>query len=165
MYYSNPANLAVLACPGGEAFADKVIFHLKKIYRHRYDSTVANLVRQHNMNADEVIRRIDFINDAAPLTSFAGGGFSRGRGPRFKTPARFTLFPNGEIKAEILESIRGKDTYIFQDVENRYPLSFNDGSLTKTLSVNDHLMTIFVTVDAAKQAGADRVTLALPTYP
>ena len=26
----NPANLAVLACPGGEVFADEVIDHLKK---------------------------------------------------------------------------------------------------------------------------------------
>jgi ribose-phosphate pyrophosphokinase len=165
MNYSNPANLAVLACPGGEVFADEVILHLKKIYRRKYDVTVADLVRQYNMNTDEVIRQIDFINDAAPLTSFAGGGFLKHRSPRFKVPARFTLFPNGEIKAEILESIRGKDIYIFEDVENHYPLPFNGGSLTRALSVNDHLMNIFVTVDAVKQAGADRVTLVLPTYP
>jgi ribose-phosphate pyrophosphokinase len=165
MNYSNPANLAVLACPGGEVFAGEVILHLKNFYRHKYDTTVASLVQQYNMSADEVIRRIDFINDAAPLTSFAGGGFLKHRSPRFKAPARFTLFPNGEIKAEILESIRGKDLYIFQDVENHYPLSFNDGSVAKALTVNDHLMSIVVTVDAVKQAGADRVTLVLPTYP
>ncbi|MDR3124102.1 MAG: ribose-phosphate diphosphokinase [Treponema sp.] len=163
MNYSNPANLAVIACPGGEVFADEVILHLKKFYRHKYDATVADLVRQHNISVDEAIRRIDFINDAAPLVAFAGGGFLKR--PRFKTPVRFTLFPNGEIKAEILESIRGKDIYIVQDVENHYPVSFNDGKTTKELSVNDHLMSIFVAVDAAKQAGADQVTLALPTYP
>jgi ribose-phosphate pyrophosphokinase len=165
MNYSNLANLAVLACPGGEVFADEVILHLKKIYRHTYDATVADLARRHGMSADEVIRRIDFINEAAPLASFAGGGFLKHRSPRFKVPARFTLFPNGEIKAEIVESIRGKDLYIVQDVENRYPLPFNDGNITRALSVNDHLMSIFVAVDAAKQAGAERVTLALPTYP
>jgi ribose-phosphate pyrophosphokinase len=126
---------------------------------------VADLVRRHSISADEAIRRIDFINDAAPLTAFAGRGGANHRVPRFKTPARFVLFPNGEIKAEILESIRGKDIYIFQDVENHYPLSFNDGGVTKALSVNDHLMSIFVAVDAVKQAGAGRVTLALPTYP
>ncbi|MDR2258557.1 MAG: ribose-phosphate diphosphokinase, partial [Treponema sp.] len=30
---------------------------------------------------------------------------------------------------------------------------------------NDHLMTVFVTVDAAKQAGAERITLVLPNFP
>jgi ribose-phosphate pyrophosphokinase len=165
MKYSNLTNIAILACPGGEVFADEVILHLKKFYRRKYDAAAANLVRRHNMDADEAIRRVDFINDAAPLTSFAGRGGVKRRSPRFKAPARFVLFPNGEIKAEILESIRGKDVYIFQDVENHYPLSFNDGSVTRALSVNDHLMSIFVAVDAVKQAGADRVTLALPTYP
>ncbi|MDR2079246.1 MAG: ribose-phosphate diphosphokinase [Treponema sp.] len=165
MNYSNPANLAVLACPGGEVFADEVILHLKKHYRRMYDGTVVDLVRQYSMNTDEVIRQINFINDAAPLTAFARGGFLKYHNPQFKIPARFTLFPNGELKAEILESIRGKDIYIVQDVENHYPLPFNDGTLTKILSINDHLMNVFVTVDAAKQAGADRVTLVLPTYP
>jgi ribose-phosphate pyrophosphokinase len=165
MNYSNPANLAVLACPGGEVFADEVILHLKKYYRHKYDGTVADLVRQYNMNTEDVLRQINFINDAAPLTAFARGGFLKYHNPQFKVPARFTMFSNGELKAEILESIRGKDLYIVQDVENHYPLPFNDGTLTKALSINDHLMNIFVTVDAAKQAGADRVTLVMPTYP
>jgi ribose-phosphate pyrophosphokinase len=85
--------------------------------------------------------------------------------PVFKIPTRFTCFPNGELKTEILESIRGKDIYIFQDVENHHPVSFNDNKNQRVLSVNDHLMNLFVTVDAAKQAGAERVTLVLPVYP
>jgi len=87
------------------------------------------------------------------------------RSPAFKIPTRFTLFPNGELKTEILESIRGRDVYIFQDVENHQSLSFNDGKNTKVLSVNDHLMNLFVAVDAAKQAGAQQVTLVIPVYP
>ncbi|MDR1596652.1 MAG: ribose-phosphate diphosphokinase [Treponema sp.] len=165
MNYFNPAKLAVLACPGGEVFADEVILHLKKHYRRMYDGTVAHLVRQYNMNTEDVVRQINFINDAAPLTAFARGGVLKYHNPQFKVPTRFTMFPNGELKAEILESIRGKDIYIVQDVENHYPLSFNDGTLTRDLSINDHLMTIFVTVDAAKQAGVDRITLVMPTYP
>jgi ribose-phosphate pyrophosphokinase len=55
--------------------------------------------------------------------------------------------------------------YIIQDVENHYPVKFNDGTLSKSLSVNDHLMTILVTVDAVKQAGAERITLVAPIYP
>ncbi|MDR0601394.1 MAG: ribose-phosphate diphosphokinase, partial [Treponema sp.] len=55
--------------------------------------------------------------------------------------------------------------FIIQDVENHYPVNFNGGDTRKILSVNDHLMTLFVTVDAAKQAGAGRITLVLPGYP
>ncbi|GHV73432.1 phosphoribosylpyrophosphate synthetase [Spirochaetia bacterium] len=165
MNYSNPANLAIVACPGGEVFADEVILHLKKHYRNMYKGLVADLVRQYNMNTEDVIRQINFINDAAPLTAFAKGGFLHYQNPQFKVPTRFSLFPNGEIKAEILESIRGKDIYIVQDVENHHPLPFNDGSQTKVLSINDHLMSLYVTVDAVKLAEAGRITVVIPTYP
>ncbi len=33
MMYSGSANLAIVACPGGEHFADAVIKHLKHIYQ------------------------------------------------------------------------------------------------------------------------------------
>jgi ribose-phosphate pyrophosphokinase len=69
------------------------------------------------------------------------------------------------MKSEIEESIRGKDVYIFQDVENHYPVSFYGSDDKKILTINDHLMTIFVTVDAARQAGAQRITLVIPNYP
>ncbi|MDR1144082.1 MAG: ribose-phosphate diphosphokinase, partial [Spirochaetaceae bacterium] len=77
---------------------------------------------------------------------------------------RFTLFANGELKAEILDSVRGKDIYIVEDVENHHILEFY-GGVSKALTINDHLMAIFVTVDAVKQAGAKRITLVLPNYP
>ncbi|MDR3144688.1 MAG: ribose-phosphate diphosphokinase, partial [Treponema sp.] len=165
MNYSSPVNLAVLACPGGEVFADEVIFHLRKCYRRKFSNAVSNLAKRYNLDTDAVIRRIDFINDAAGLGASAPEAMPCSHIPRFKVPGRFTLFPNGEIKAEILESIRGKDVYIVQDVENHYPVSFNDGAARKSLSVNDHLMTVFVTVDAVKQAGAEQITLVLPIYP
>jgi hypothetical protein len=57
------------------------------------------------------------MNYASPATlavlACPGGG--RAKRPRFKTPVRFALFPPGAIKAEILESIRGKDLSIVQD--------------------------------------------------
>jgi ribose-phosphate pyrophosphokinase len=165
MNYSSPGNLAILACPGGEVFAGKVIFHLKKAYRRRFAATVSRLAKKFSLDVGTVVERLTFINDAGGLPSLIPSGTSKNRGPRFKTPVRFTLFPNGEIKAEILSSIRGKDVYIVQDTENHAPLSFNDGTLTRSLSVNDHLMTILVTVDAVKQAGAGQVTLVLPAYP
>jgi ribose-phosphate pyrophosphokinase len=51
-----------------------------------------------------------------------------------------------------------------QDVENHFPVTFNGGD-RKVLSVNDHLMSLFVIVDAVKQASAQRITLVLPIYP
>ena len=165
MNYSIPANLAVLACPGGEVFAEEVIAHLKRGYRRSFDNMIAELAKRYNMESQAAARYINFVNDAlSPHYRFPGNPCQY-RGPRFKVPAKFTLFPNGEIKAEILESVRGKDLYIVQDVENRYPVNFNGGDTKKACSVNDHLLSVFVTVDAAKQAGAERVTLVSPVYP
>ncbi|MDR2468305.1 MAG: ribose-phosphate diphosphokinase [Spirochaetaceae bacterium] len=165
MSYSNPANLAVLACPGGAAFADQVIFHLKNQYRRMFDKTVAEMSKRYALSDQEVVRQINFINEISSTGNTRPNQDCKLHTPRFKVEARWTIFPNGELKAEILESIRGKDLYIIQDVENHYPVSFNDGSLNKALTINDHLMMIFVTADAAKLAAAERVTLVLPVYP
>jgi ribose-phosphate pyrophosphokinase len=61
--------------------------------------------------------------------------------------------------------VRGKDVYIFQDVENHEMLSLNDGANKLSLSVNDHVMGLLVTIDAVRQAGARQITLVLPVYP
>ncbi|MDR2343128.1 MAG: ribose-phosphate diphosphokinase [Spirochaetaceae bacterium] len=165
MHYSSPANLAIVACPGGEAFADQVIVHLKNQYRHIFGKAVEEMSRRFNMEPNEVMRRINFINEITTSGMNPRSRDMKLHAPDFKVPTRFTMFPNGEVKAEILKSIRGKNIFIVQDVENHYPLKFNDCTLTKTLSVNDHLMMIYVTVDAVKQAGARSTTLVIPTYP
>jgi ribose-phosphate pyrophosphokinase len=165
MNYSSPANLGVLACPGGEVFADEVITHLKRGYRRIFENTTAELAKRYNFEVKYVSQRVNFINDAIAPAPHLPGDIEKFRSPKFKIPARFTCFPNDEVKAEILESVRGKDIYIFQDVENHYPVNFNNGETKKVLTINDHLMTLQVTVDAAKYAGAERVTLVLPVYP
>jgi ribose-phosphate pyrophosphokinase len=165
MHYSSPANLAIVACPGGEAFADQLIVHLKNQYRHIFNKTVDEMSRRFNMEPNEVMRRINFINEITISGMNPQSRDMKLHSPNFKMPTRFTMFPNGELKAEILKSIRGKNIFIVQDVENHYPLKFNDGTLTKALSVNDHLMTIYVTIDAVKQAGARSTTLVIPAYP
>ncbi|MDR1174399.1 MAG: ribose-phosphate diphosphokinase [Treponema sp.] len=159
------ANLAVLACPGGEVFADEMINHLKKMYRRSFKKQAVALARRYCLDLETAGSRINFVNDVISHSLHSGQDKGKCRTPDFKVPARFTHFPNGEIKAEILESIRGRDIYIVQDVENRYPVNFSGGDDKRALSVNDHLMTIFVTVDAAKHAGAEHITLVLPTYP
>ncbi len=166
MNYSEPTRLGVLACPGGERFADEVIVHLKRLYAKRFERKAAALAKRYGMTREEVVRQINFSNDVASAnTTGLNGTPEKFRMPPFKVPARFTCFPNGELKTEILESVRGKDLYIFQDVENRQGISYNEGKTIRHLSVNDHIMNLLVTVDAAKQAGAERVTLVVPVYP
>jgi ribose-phosphate pyrophosphokinase len=163
MKYSNPANLAIIACPGGEVFADEVIKHLRRKYRQSFNRTVEQFARRYNISAEQAALQIDLVNiiTAKNQASQSGTDYND---LRLKIPVKFTVFANGEIKSEILESIRGKDVYIFQDVENHYPLKFSTG-IVSNLSINDHLLTIFVTVDAARQAGAERITVVIPNYP
>jgi ribose-phosphate pyrophosphokinase len=164
MKYFNPANLAIIACPGGDVFADEVIRHLFNKYRHSRKHTVEELSKHYNLTHEQAALHVDLINRivfrGTVLQNGSGNDFNR----PFKVPVKYTLFPNGEVKSEIEESIRGKDVYIFQDVENRYPVNFS-GGLVKNLSINDHLMTTFVTIDAVRQAGAERITLVIPNYP
>jgi len=163
MKYFNPANLAIIACPGGEIFADEVIQHLHRKYNYSRKQTVEDISKRHNMSADQVDLQIDLINTIVARGTTSQSGTVK-NGASLKIPVKFSLFPNGEIKSEIQESIRGKDIYIFQDVENHYPVKFS-GEVVNNLSINDHLMTIFVTIDAAHQAGAERITLVIPNYP
>ena len=164
MKYFNPANLAIIACPGGDIFADEVISHLKSRYIHNRKQTVGDLAKQYNISLDQAALQIDLVNKIVFRGSSSLSGSSKISEHKFKVPVKFTQFPNGEIKSEIEESIRGKDVYIFQDVENRYPVKLSSG-IVNNLSINDHLMAIFVTVDAAKRAGAERITLVIPNYP
>ena len=163
MKYFNPSNLAIIACPGGAVFAEEVISHLKHKYRMSFNQTVNEIANSYNISAEQAALQIELINKiVARGTASQSGSDKNGR--QFKVPVKFTIFPNGEIKSEIEESIRGKDVYIFQDVENHYPVKFSSGEVNN-LSINDHLMTIFVTVDAVQQAGAERITLVIPNYP
>jgi len=163
MKYFNPANLAIIACPGGDIFANEVIQHLRHKYRLSRKQTVEELSKRYNIDAEKIGLQIDLINKIVTRGTLSQSGSEKNNGP-VKVPVKFTLFPNGEIKSEIQESIRGKDVYIFQDVENHYPVNFA-GETVNNLTTNDHLMTIIVTVDAARQAGAERITLVIPNYP
>lgn len=163
MSYSNPANLAIIACPGGENFADKLIKHLVKGYTRNFERSVSDMSRRFTMAPDLVRDNIRFINEVnAPFACITEQN-GKCCYSHFKVPAHFFCFANGEIKAEIQEPVRGKDVYIVQDVENHYPVNFKGSK--HVLSINDHLMTLFVSVDAAKQAGAKQITLVLPIYP
>ena len=165
MPYSEPTDLAVIACPGGEAFADAVITHLKHMYKHRFTLKNDAISKRYNLDKNELIQKINLGNDLETSDLIIRGATDKYRAPNFKVKTRFTYFANGEFKTEILESIRGKHIYIFQDVENHEVLSLNEGKNKLSLSVNDHVMSLLVTIDAVRQAGAENITLVVPVYP
>jgi len=78
---------------------------------------------------------------------------------------KYTKFANGEEKAEILDAVRGLRIFIVYDVSNMEPVKVAGSDEPVSLSVNDHLMFLFTTINALQLAGAESVTLVLPTYP
>ena len=165
MPYSEPSNLAIVACPGGEAFADEVITHLRRMYKHRFTLKNDVISKRYQIEKSDLVKQINFKSDVNTSDISMKGAIDKYRPPVFKVKTRFTYFMNGEVKTELLECVRGKEVFIFQDVENHEPLALNDGKNIVSLSVNDHVMSLLVTVDAVRQAGAASITLVVPAYP
>lgn len=63
--------------------------------------------------------------------------------------ARIEMFPDGEIGAHVLESIRGRDVFIVQSIA-RHP--------------NFYLMELLILVDAMKRASARSIIAVIPYY-
>ena len=57
MPYSEPTDLAIIACPGGEAFADAVITHLKHMYKHRFTLKNDAISKRYNLDKNELIQK------------------------------------------------------------------------------------------------------------
>ena len=165
MTYSEPTELAILACPGGEKFADETIKHLNHIYSRRFRQKSDVLAKRYETDKTDLVKQVNFFNDLQTSDICIRGDVTKFRAPDFKVKARFTWFMNGEFKTEILDCIRGKDVFIFQDVENHQMLELNEGKNKLALSVNDHIMSLLVTIDAVRHAGAKQITLVLPVYP
>ncbi len=165
MSFTKPTTLGIVACPGARVFAREVVAHLKRIYRRRFQRVVSQLAERYGLSEGDVIRRINLDRDLRSSTSSPRSPVDAYRPAKFVTPCRFTRFANGEFKTEILQSVRGMDIYVFQDVENHYPLGFHNTPERYVLSVNDHVMCLLVSIDAALQAGANSVTVVLPSYP
>ena len=165
MPYSEPSNLGVIACPGGAVFADEVITHIRQIYKHRFALKTDVISKRYNVDKEKLVQDMNFRNDLATSDLVVREATDKYRPPVFKVEKLFTWFANGEVKAEILECVRGKDIYIFQDVENHEPIAMNGGKNMVNFSVNDHVMTLLVTIDAVQQAGAKSITLVVPAFP
>ncbi|HEV2403155.1 MAG TPA: ribose-phosphate pyrophosphokinase [Candidatus Saccharimonadales bacterium] len=65
------------------------------------------------------------------------------------TPVELTHFANGEIKCQILESVRGADVFIVQ---------------THSKPVNDAVMEQAILIDAARRASAKHITAVCPFF-
>ena len=165
MSITKPSTLGIIACPGGEKFADEIIHNLKRTFRKKYDKTAQVIAKKYEISKQEAIRIMNLEADLHAVRVQPNAMPDRIISPKFKLPVRFTRFANGEFKSEIESSVRGMDIYIVQDVENSYPLAFNGSEETYTLSVNDHIFVLFAAIDAALQAGAVSITLVMPTYP
>jgi ribose-phosphate pyrophosphokinase len=63
--------------------------------------------------------------------------------------ADVTTFPDGETFVKIDENIRGQDVFIIQST---------------CPPTNQHLMELFIMIDAARRASAQRITAVLPFY-
>ncbi len=163
MSFARPTSLGVIACPGGEVFARKVVAHLKTIYKRRFEKKARFISRLYDLSLEETIRELNKSDDMLSHRVVSVGDDKTYRHPSFKIPCNFVMFANGEIKTEILRSVRGMDLYIVQDVANEQLVHYGDDSLS--VSLNDHLMTLLTTIDAVNQAGARRVTLVIPAYP
>lgn len=63
--------------------------------------------------------------------------------------AEVTSFPDGEIKVEIKENVRGADAFVIQST---------------CPPVNNNLMELLVLIDALRRASARRITAVIPYY-
>ncbi len=165
MRFSKPVNLGIVACPGAELFTDDIILHLKKNYIKKHKKKIELISRAYGLPHDEVVKQINLLIDIDDPNLTMCPDIEKHRVPEFKIPVKYTRFANGEFKAEIRSSVRGMDVFIVQDVENHYPLKINDDGSTHVLSVNDHVFTLFATIDAVIQSGASSVSIVVPAYP
>ena len=166
MIYSIPDQIGILACPGAREFAGKITSELEHLAQRKFRRKVKYLSDKYGLEQEEILRRINLTIDLRPTTTNLKHSVDQFRKSSFTVPAHFTRFANGEFKTDILCTVRNMDIYIVQDVENHYPLTMdNRPGEEHILSINDHIFCLLVTIDAALQAGAKRVTAVLPTYP
>ena len=160
-----PHKLGIITGPGSEYLSGKIVKHLKGLYVERYHKLSKNLAYRYNMTEDEILREVSFIDDLGNKKIPSGKCPTEFICPNFDIPVKYTRVLNGEVKAEILEPVRGIRIYIIYDVTNDVPMKINGCENPISFSVNDHIMMLFTIVNALNLAGAESVTLVLPTYP
>ncbi len=160
-----PNKLGIISGPGTEYFTANVLRHLRKLYTIRYKKLSSALAKRHDMSEDDILKFVTLIEDLNNKRIPHNKPSQNYHAPNFEIPVRYTRFANGEVKAEILQSVRGLRVFIIYDMANHYPINVFGSDEQASLSVNDHLMFLYTTVNAVRVAGAESVQLVLPTYP
>jgi ribose-phosphate pyrophosphokinase len=160
-----PNKLGVIAGPGAEPFTAKILKHLRQLYTKRYKKLSSALAKRHDMTEEEILKFVTLIEDVNNRKIPHYKPSKVYHAPNFEIPVKFTQFANGEVKAEILQSVRGLRIFIVFDMANQYPVNVYGSKEPSVLSVNDYLMFLFTTISAVKVAGAESVHLVLPSYP
>lgn len=160
-----PHKMGIITGPGSEYLSGKVLKHLRSLYVERYRKLSESLEKRYDMSGEQVLKQASFIDDLYNKKIPSGKCPKDFVCPNFEIPVKYTRFLNGEVKAEIQEPVRGLKLYLIYDVTNSTPIRVAGCTEPQSFTLNDHLMFIFTTVQAARLAGADGVTLVLPTYP
>ncbi len=155
------SQLGIVACPGGVPFADSLITQLEHLHKIEQKNRVHRLEKDFDLNTEDATQTFETYNSL--VNDVRQGDASKHKHPiRIKCAA--TYFANGEFKAEILESVRNRNIYVVQDVGNHQAVNFDNGG-EHVLSVNDHIMNLYVVIDALLQAKPRKISLVLPLYP
>ena len=160
-----PHKLGIITGPGSEYLSGKIVKHLRGLYIERYNKLSKNLAYRYGMTEEEILKQVTFIDDVGNKKIPSGKCPTEFICPKFDIPVKYTRFLNGEVKAEIQEPVRGIRIYIIYDVTNDVPMKINGCEDPVSFSVNDHIMMLFTIVNALNLAGAESITLVLPTYP
>lgn len=160
-----PHKLGIISGPGSEYFTGKVIKHLRRLYIDRYNKLSQALTKRHSMSEEELLKEVTLLDDLDSKRIPTGNLPSDFYCPDLAINVKYTRFANGEVKAEIIDPVRGLDVYIVYDVSNSAPIKVTGLEDPQCISINDHLMFLFTSIHAVTMAGARSVTLVLPTYP
>lgn len=160
----NSTPLGILVCPGAQAFSENLIYFVEQFWRHRFMRKYKAIAGIYNVEEEFALKILNLSEDLLTARLMPRGSAEKFRIPRFKVDSKFTCFANGEIKTEILSSVRERDIYIIQDMYSKLPAEY-EGRELRHYAINDHYMTLLTAVDAAKGAGAGRITCVLPAYP
>ena len=160
-----PHKLGIIAGPGSEYFTGRVVKHLRRLYIDRYNKLSEALTKRHGISEEELLKTVTLLDDLDSRKIPTGKLPTQFHCPDVTINVKYTRFANGEVKAEIIDPVRGLNVYIVYDVSNMFPIKVAGVEEARPFSVNDHLMFLFPTIDAVRLAGAESITLVLPTYP
>ncbi|HPB42488.1 MAG TPA: ribose-phosphate diphosphokinase [Sphaerochaeta sp.] len=160
-----PQKLGIISGPGSEYFTGKVVKHLRRLYLERYYKLSSALAKRHGISEEEILKTVTLTDDLSNKRIPRSKAPTTFQCPDFTIKTKYVRFANGEVKAEILDPVRGLRVFIIHDLSNNEPVRVSGSDEPLRLTINDHLVFLLTTINALTLAGADSVTLVIPTYP